>query len=200
MLRIRTPKAERKVIKGLSTDDVARLLAAFDNSFDGKRNKAMLLILVDCGLRLGELLNLTLDDVEMERQLLKVSGKTGQRVVRFGITTVKALLKYLMARNRINSSTDSLWLNSKGYAFTSSGVQSMFKRLSDRSAIGIHPHLLRHTFATLWLKNGGDSLMLQRLLGHTTLTMTNRYCQAVGCYDVLEAHKRYSPADKLSTR
>ena len=47
------------------------------------------------------------------------------------------------------------------------------------------------------LKNGGDSLMLQRLLGHTTLMMTNRYCQAVGCYDAIESHKRYSPVDRL---
>ena len=46
-------------------------------------------------------------------------------------------------------------------------------------------------------KNGGDSLMLQRLLGHTTLMMTNRYCQAVGCYDAIESHKRYSPVDRL---
>ena len=58
-------------------------------------------------------------------------------------------------------------------------------------------YLLRHTFATLWLRNGGDSLMLQRLLGHTTLMMTNRYCQAVGCYDAIEAHKRFSPGDGL---
>ena len=54
-----------------------------------------------------------------------------------------------------------------------------------------------NTFATLWLKNSGDSLMLQRLLGHTTLMMTNRYCQAVGCYDAVEAHKQYSPVDNI---
>jgi hypothetical protein len=47
------------------------------------------------------------------------------------------------------------------------------------------------------LRNGGDSLMLQRLLGHTTLMMTNRYCQAVGCYDAVEAHRRFSPGDGL---
>jgi len=62
----------------------------------------------------------------------------------------------------------------------------------------IYPHLLRHTFATLWLKNSGDSSMLQRLLGHTILIMTNRYCQAVGCYDAIESHKKYSPVDRLS--
>ena len=69
--------------------------------------------------------------------------------------------------------------------------------LSKKTGVQVHPHLLRYTFATLWLKNGGDSLMLQRLLGHTTLMMTNRYCQAVGCYDAVEAHKRYSPVDGL---
>jgi len=51
----------------------------------------------------------------------------------------------------------------------------------------------------MWLKNGGDNLMHQRLLGHTTLIMPNRYCQAVGCYDVGESHKRYSPAIRLIT-
>lgn len=51
--------------------------------------------------------------------------------------------------------------------------------------------------STLWRKNGGDSLMLQRLQEHTTLTMTNCYCQAVGCYDAMEAHERYSPVDRL---
>lgn len=65
------------------------------------------------------------------------------------------------------------------------------------AGIAVHPHLLRHTFAMLWLKNSRDSLMLQRLLGHTTLMMTNRYCQAVGCYDAVEAHKTFSPVDNI---
>ena len=136
-----------------------------------------------------------MNDVSMEQQLLKVDGKTGERVVRFGTSTAKALLKYLVARSKLNSSRDSLWLTSKGRPLTVSAIASAFTRLSAKTGIQVHPHLLRHTFATLWLKNGGDSLMLQRLLGHTTLTMTNRYCQAVGCYDAVEAHKRFSPVD-----
>ena len=78
-----------------------------------------------------------------------------------------------------------------------SAVETMFRALSRRTGMAVNPHLLRHTFATLWLKNGGGSLMLQRLLGHTTLMMTNRYCQAVGFYDAIESHKRYSPVDRL---
>ncbi len=77
-------------------------------------------------------------------------------------------------------------------------VETIFSKLRRKTGIAVHLHLLRHTFATLWLKNGGDSLMLQRLLGHTTLMVTNRYCQAIGCEDAVEAHKQYSPVDKLT--
>lgn len=74
----------------------------------------------------------------------------------------------------------------------------IFRALRKKTNIYVHPHLLRHTFVTLWLKNGGDSLMLQRLLGHTTLMVTNRYCQTVGCYDAVESHKKYSLVDSMT--
>ncbi len=89
------PRSEKKVIKALSSNEVYQIIIALPNTFEGKRNKAIMLVLVDCGLRLGELLNLKLVDVNMEQQILKVDGKTGERVVRFGATTAKALKKYL---------------------------------------------------------------------------------------------------------
>lgn len=150
--------------------------------------------MVDCGLRLVELLSLEMVDLNMEQQLIKADGKTGERVVRFGSTTMKALKRYLKRRNKVNGHNDTLWLTKKGITLKDSSVETMFIKLSKRTGIRVHTHLLRHTFATMWLRNGGDSLMLQRLLGHTTLMMTNRYCQAVGCYDAIEAHKRYSPS------
>jgi site-specific recombinase XerD len=188
------------MVNGLSIEQVNMLLAVIDKDFNGKRNKALILILVDSGLRLGELLRLRLTDVDIEHQLVKVSGKVGERFVRFGSTTARALLSYLMVRNEVNSSDGVLWLSSSGQSLTASSVQSLFTRLSKKSGVEVHPHLLRHTFATLWPKNGGDSLMLQRLLGHSSLTMTNRYCQAVGCYDAIESHKRYNPVDNIFTR
>ena len=197
LIKIKVPRAEKKVVKSLSNTEVNQLILHLGDSFDGVRNKAIILVLVDCGLRLGELLNLKLFDVNMEQQLIKADGKTGERVVRFGDTTKKALKKYLKLRNKVNGSNDSLWLTEKGITLKDSSVETMFIKLSKRTGIRVHPHLLRHTFATMWLRNGGDSLMLQRLLGHTTLMMTNRYCQAVGCYDAIEAHKRYSPVDGL---
>ena len=92
---------------------------------------------------------------------------------------------------------DKLWIIAEGTPLKDSSVETLFIALSRKVGIHINPHLLRHTFATLWLRNGGDSLMLQRLLGHTTLMMTNRYCQAVGCYDAIESHKKYGPVDRL---
>jgi site-specific recombinase XerD len=148
----------------------------FGDTFDGIRNRAIILVLVDCGLRLGELLNLKLFDVNMKQQLIKAYGKTGERVVRFGDTIKKALSKYLTLRNSINGNNDRLWLTEKVITLKDSSVEAMFIKISRRTGIRVHPHLLRHTFATMWLRNGGDSLMLQRLLGHTTLMMTNRYC------------------------
>lgn len=197
LLKIKVPKAEKKIIKAISYEEVNKILASFSNSFEGKRNRAIILVLVDCGLRLGELLSLTMDNLNMEQQLLKVLGKTGERIVRFGRSTAKALLKYLMARQRMNATSQYLWITSKDTGLKSYGIETMFSNLSKKTGVRVHPHLLRHTFATLWLKNGGDSLMLQRLLGYTTLMMTNRYCPAVGCYDAIESHKKYSPEDRL---
>ena len=110
LVKIKVPRAEKKVVKALDSNEVNEPIRAFGNTFEGKRNKAIILVLVDCGLRLGELLNLKLNNVNMEQQLLKVDGKTGERVVRFGSTTAKSLLKYLMARDRVNGHNDSLWL------------------------------------------------------------------------------------------
>ena len=197
LVRIKVPRAEKKVIKALDSNGVNQLISSLGNTFEGIRNKAIILILVDCGLRLGELLNLKILDINMEQQLLNVDGKTGERVVRYGSTTAKALRKYLKNRASLDGSNDRLWLTSEGASLKDSSVETLFIKLAKKTGIRVHPHLLRHTFATMWLKNGGDSLMLQRLLGHTTLMMTNRYCQAVGCYDAVEAHKSYSPVDRL---
>ena len=105
--------------------------------------------------------------------------------------------RYLKLREKVNGNNDYLWLTKKSVTLKESALQTAFIKLRQRTGIYVHVHLLRHTFATMWLKNGGDSLMLQRLLGHTTLMMTNRYCQAVGCYDAVEAHKKFSPVDNI---
>lgn len=92
---------------------------------------------------------------------------------------------------------NQLWITQEGNNLKAYSVETIFSKLRRKTGIAVHPHLFRHTFATLWLKNGGDSLMLQRLLGHTTLMMTNKYCQAIECEDAVESHKRYGPVDNI---
>jgi site-specific recombinase XerD len=197
LVKIKVPRAEKKVIKALDSNELNQVISSLPDTFDGIRNKAIILVLVDCGLRLGELLNIKMMDINIEQQIMKVDGKTGERVVRYGTTTAKALKRYLRLRRKVNGNNEGLWITEKGDSLRDSSVETFFIKLRKRTGIYIHPHLLRHTFATMWLRNGGDSLMLQRLLGHTTLMMTNRYCQAVGCYDAIESHKKYSPVDNL---
>ncbi len=107
LVKIKVPKAEKKVIKALDNTGVNQLISSLRNNFDEVRNKAIILILVDCGLRLGELLNIRIKDINMEQQLLKVDGKTGERVVRYGMTTAKALKGYLKLRSQVNGHNES---------------------------------------------------------------------------------------------
>jgi len=114
LVKIKVPRAEKKVVKSLTSTEVSQLILHFEDTFQGVRNRAIILVLVDCGLRLGELLNIKSVDINMEQQLIKADGKTGERVVRFGATTRKALKKYLKVRNSINGHNDSLWLTKEG--------------------------------------------------------------------------------------
>jgi integrase/recombinase XerC len=195
MNMVRKPEATSKMIRGLNTDEISILLNAVKGrDFDSVRNRALLLLVLDSGLRLSELANLKSNDVKSE--IIAVLGKGVKwRMVRVGGKTRKALWEYTLVRKDL--SCEVLWLTQYGSPLTASGIYQVIRKLGIRCGIHVSPHKLRHTMATMWLRNGGDSLMLQRLLGHTTLTMTNRYCQAVGCYDAIEAHKRYSPMDNL---
>jgi len=92
----------------LSYAEVSHIIASFGNKFEDKRNKAIIMILVDCGLRLGELLKISIKDIDLTQQLMKVDGKTGERVVRYGQSTAKVLMKYLKIRQSTNGHNDRL--------------------------------------------------------------------------------------------
>ena len=189
----------RKVVKGLSPVELARLLASVGDgsSVLAVRHGAMVYVLVDCGLRISELMNLKLSDVDWSTGVLRIRGKGfKERFVRMGLSTSRVLKGYLVVRNgNGRSDADWLWLNDEGNKCERSVVQHWIGVLGNRLGMRLHAHLLRHTFAISFLRNGGNVFALQAMLGHSTLEMTRRYCQALGFEDVFKVHEVASPVD-----
>jgi site-specific recombinase XerD len=195
---IKPPKDARHVVKALTTEQISKCLRLLNGrGFLSVRNKALLLILVDTAIRLGELINLTVDSIDLKRQVIVVNGKTGERYVRFGNLTAKALWKYLAHKAKLNESHNGLWCDRYGNSLSKRGIDGVFRALGKKVGMKIHPHLLRHTGATLFLKNGGSPFECQYLLGHQSLEMTKRYCQSLGFEDAYKAHIKASPIDNL---
>jgi site-specific recombinase XerD len=195
---LRPPKVMRKIVQALTSDEVARLLdtASGKTAFDF-RNRAILSVFLDSGLRVGELANLRIEDVDKETgSILVRNGKGGkQRVVRIGNTAQKILWKYLAIYR--HSDSNFLFVNRLREPLDIPGFKILVRRLGIKAGVKVHPHQLRHTFAINFLRAGGDVFSLQYLLGHSTLAMTQRYLQSLNVDDAMKAHKRFSPLDNL---
>ncbi len=200
--RLKPPKMNQKVVQALKPTEVEVLLTRCSSkSFLDIRNRIILMMLIDTGLRVFELANLRLDDIDMNTGSILVRHGKGnkQRVVRIGTKTQKALWKYATLYRR--SDSDKLLVNRSGEPLDVTGIKLMVRRLGKRADIqGVHVHRLRHTFAISFLRAGGDVFSLQYLLGHTTLAMTQRYLQSLNADDAVKAHQRFSPIDNLFTK
>jgi len=195
---LKPPKIDKKVIQALSPTEIDRLFKVCSGkSMLDVRNRAILSIFLDTGLRISELVNLTLDDVDFDNgSLLIRKGKGGkQRVVRIGNRAQKMLWRYITIYRK--SESNHLFINRNGESLNLLGLKILIKRLGDKAKVKVHPHKLRHTFAISFLRAGGDVFSLQYLLGHSTLQMTQRYLQSLNANDAANAHKKFSPLDNL---
>jgi len=196
--RLKTPKIEHKVVQALTHNEIKRLLDTYSSkSMPDVRNKAILSILLDTGLRVSELANLMIEDVDLNTRVVLVRhGKGGkQRIVRIGSKAQRALWRYITIYRRGDS--DALFLTSSGEPLDVIGVKIMIRRLSKKAGVKVYAHKLRHTFAINYLRNGGDVFTLQHLLGHSTLQMTQRYLQSLNSDDATNAHRKFSPLDNM---
>lgn len=194
---IKPPKLPINVIPIYSQEDIKALLAACPQTFLGIRNRAIILLALDTGLRLSELLGILSEDISIPGGLVKVRGKgSKERIVHFGKHVQQALLKYLIVRHQTDY--PSLWLTEEGKPLTSRGFQIAFRRLAQSAGLkGKHTiHMLRHTSATLYL-DSGDPLSLQYLLGHSSLSMVKRYTESKRAEQAIEQHRKNSPVEKL---
>lgn len=199
MHRVERPSLTVKPVPVVSPDTLRKLLALESKTaLLTKRNRAMILVLLDTGVRAGELVSMRLDGVDFQRQTVRVDGKTGVRDVAFGKATAVALRRYLRARKGSRyAGTDALWVGDRGpigYA----GVQLTLARYSERAGVGhIHPHQFRHTFAASWKASGGSEGDLMTLGGWRTAAQLHRYGAVGKAERARKAHSVHSPVDRL---
>lgn len=194
--RIDPPRTDRSVIQALRPIEVETLLRACSaKSPLHVRNKAIICMLLDTGLRISELASVQLNDIDTKTGVIMVRhGKGGkQRVVRIGLKAQNAVWRYVSMYRHGDS--DALFLKHCGKPLGVEGMKMMLRRLARRTGIKVFGHKMRHTFAISYLRNGGDVFTLQYLLGHSALQMTQRYLQSLSAEDAMIAHKRFSPLD-----
>lgn len=199
MDRVERPKLTEKPVPVVAPDVLPKLLAMESkNPLLTKRNRAIILVLLDTGVRAGELVSMRLDSLDWQRQSIRVEGKTGVRDVAFGKATAVALRRYVRARkNSRYADSGALWVGDRG-PIGYPGVQLMLTSYSKRAGVGhIHPHQFRHTFAASWKASGGSEGDLMTLGGWRTAAQLHRY-GAVGKADrARKAHSVHSPVDRL---
>ncbi|MCK8616989.1 tyrosine recombinase XerC [Fructobacillus sp. M158] len=172
-----------------------------------RRDAALLEFLFATGVRVSELSSLTINQVDLANQLVLVHGKGNKdRYVPFGSYAKKALVDYLenerpnlFAKNKMAEKPDELFLNNHGGALTSAGVTYILNQLMNKTSLTakIHPHMLRHTFATTLLNRGADMRTVQELLGHANLSTTQIYTH-VSKAMLQSSYQNYFPRAKRS--
>jgi len=199
MEKVEKVRVARKVVETFSVEQVEAMLAQCGRSFNGARLRAVILTLLDCGLRVSELCGLTLDDVSWDEGTLRVMGKgSKERVVPFGDAARQALMAYVSKRGSIPGEV-ALFVTVYGDRMNRHEVHRILRRAGAKaglSGVRCSPHTFRHTFAVMYLRNGGDAFTLQKLLGHSDLAMTRRYCE-LSQTDTIAKHRQASPGDRF---
>jgi integrase/recombinase XerC len=180
--QVSSPKLDRRLPSFLTQEEIEKLLNAPDRSTPlGQRDRALLELLYASGLRVSELVGLTLEQIDLESNEIRVWGKgSKERVVLMGQPAAEALKSYLKeGRAQLwgEKKTKALFLDRYGQRLTERSVQRLLNQYAKKAGISkrVHPHLLRHTFATHLLDGGADLRVVQELLGHARLTSTQIY-------------------------
>ena len=167
--------------------------------FASRRDTAIILLLVDTGMRRAECVGMTLDDVDLDQRIVWVLGKGRRpRALPIGRKTAQALDRYLRARegHRL-AHLPHLWVGRNG-PMTPSGIyQVVHDRARAAGLPAMHPHQLRHAFATSWLAEGGNENELMLVAGWKSRIMIDRYTKATAVERARASHARLSPGDRL---
>lgn len=199
--RLELPKLPKVKIEVLSPAEIQQVLAAINPGTTlGARLLAMVLVMLDTGIRAGELVGMQMANVDWDHGVIKVFGKGAkERFVPIGATAKQSMLRYVQTFRPEPARPDigSVFLSVDGYPLTVNAVVHIMTRLAKNSGIErLHAHLLRHTSGVQYLVNGGDTKSLQMYLGHASAQMTNHYEQLT-TENMMAQHRKFSPVDAL---
>jgi integrase/recombinase XerC len=177
---IAAPKSAKKLPSILDPDQIAQLVTLRDTSPLGMRDRAMLELVYSAGLRVSELTALDIQSIEWSQGTVRVRGKGGkEREAMIGQKAIQALEEWMSVRRELCKTADNqaLFLNRQGERLSARSVQLRFDRRAKEQGLDrrVHPHMLRHSFATHLLESSGDLRAVQELLGHSSLATTQVY-------------------------
>lgn len=198
--KAKKPRVPKKQKTSFTATEMKAMLDAASTTLNRYRDVAILYIMFDTGMRAQEVCNLTVGDFHSAEGILMVRSGKGQkdRVTPISSKTSIAIHRYLGKHRSLKlDKHEPLFLNKRHGALTPSGLIQLVKRIAKKSGVqGVHPHRFRHSSALHFLRNGGDALTLQRILGHSTLDMTNKYV-AMLSDDLTRVHSTASPVKNL---
>jgi len=195
---VATPKREKHLPAVMQTSDVALLLEQADTSTTlGLRDAAWLELMYASGLRISEVVGIDIDDLELRSRLVKVHGKgSKERIVPFGTKAEAALRAYIAVRGELSDDPEeqAMFVNYRGGRITTRSVRRLFDGYLRKAALraGISPHTMRHSFATHLLNAGADLRAIQELLGHASLSTTQKYTH-LNDWQLIAVYKKAHP-------
>ncbi|GFP24789.1 integrase/recombinase XerD [Candidatus Hakubella thermalkaliphila] len=194
------PRQEKKIVETFTEAQLQALLSQPDQkTFLGLRDYAILSTLLDTGMRLSELTGLRTQDINWNENLFLVYGKgRKERQVPFSSKLKRTLWKYSQRRGEIMGQ-DLFFVDRQGEELSQNAIRQMLRRYGEKAhlkGVRVSPHTFRHTFAKLWILNGGDPFSLQKILGHTTMEMVRNYVN-LASGDLQSQHRKFSPLDRM---
>ncbi len=176
---VKAPKSPNLLPKAMDTDMIYKLLDYKATGWIGIRDKAILELFYSSGLRLAELCNIDISDISIKEKTCRVIGKGNKtRIVPIGKKAIQSLHLWLKYRNKstYEISTEALFLNIKGNRLGQRSIQLRIRKISEERGLpAIHPHMLRHSFASHLLESSGDLRAVQEMLGHADIATTQIY-------------------------